>query len=64
MLYIVMFGYGRRPSHCNAHTWNKYGGNETLNDGFKRELNNLGTRKGHPMEKNSGKCNYRRNHNR
>ncbi len=19
MLYVVMFGYGRRPSHCNAH---------------------------------------------
>jgi hypothetical protein len=18
--YVVMFGYGRRPSHCNAHT--------------------------------------------
>ncbi len=20
ILYVVMFGYGRRPSHCNAHT--------------------------------------------
>jgi hypothetical protein len=21
MSYVVMFGYGRGPTHCNAHTW-------------------------------------------
>jgi hypothetical protein len=21
MSYVIMFGYGRRPTHCNAHTW-------------------------------------------